>query len=89
MLDSALYNKILPRTISFKNTLQLYLHSLENNIELNYDKLLKLIGEKVIGNRAGRIEPRQIKKRCNAYRLLMKPRNIARAEVIENGHPKM
>jgi len=89
MLDSALYNKILPRTISFKNTLQLYLHSLENNIELSYGKLLKLIGEKVIGNRAGRIEPRQIKKRCNAYRLLMKPRNVARAEVIENGHPKM
>ena len=55
MLNSALYNKILPRTISFKNTLQLYLHSLENNIELNYSKLLKLIGEKVIGNRAGRI----------------------------------
>lgn len=89
MLDSALYNKILPRTISFKNTLQLYLHSLENNIELNYDKLLKLIAEKVIGNRAGRIEPRLIKKRCNAYRLLMKPRSVARAEVIENGHPKM
>jgi len=65
------------------------LHSLENNIELSYDKLLKLIGEKVIGNRAGRIEPRQIKKRCNAYRFLMKPRSVARAEVIKNGHPKM
>jgi len=89
MLDSALYNKILPRKISFKNTLQLYLHSLENNLKLKYKKLLKLIGEKVIGNRAGRIEPRLIKKRCNSYRLLMKPRNIARAEVIKNGHPKM
>jgi len=89
MLDSALYNKILPRTISFKNTLQLYLHYLENNLELNYGKLLKLIGEKVIGNRAGRIEPRQLKKRCNAYHLLMKPRSVARAEVIANGHLKM
>jgi hypothetical protein len=89
MLDSALYNKILPRTISFKNTLQLYLHSLENNIELSYNKLLKLIGEKIIGNRAGRIEPRQIKKRCNGYHLLMKLRSVAKAEVIENGHPKM
>lgn len=89
MLDSALYNKILPRTISFKNTLQLYLHYLENNLELNYGKLLKLIGEKVIGNRAGRIEPRLIKKRCNAYHLLMKPRSVARVEVIANGHPKM
>jgi hypothetical protein len=86
MLDSALYHKILPRTISFKNTLQLYLHSLENNLELSYNKFLKLIGEKNIGNRAGRIEPRQIKKRCNSYHLLMKLRSVARAEVIENGH---
>jgi hypothetical protein len=89
MLDSALYNKILPRTISFKNTLQLYLHSLENTYKLNSQKLLKLIGEKIIGNRAGRIEPRLLKKRSNAYRLLTKPRDIARAEVVKNGHPKM
>jgi len=89
MLDSALCNKILPRNISFKNTLQLYLHSLENRDKINLEKLLKLIGEKVIGNRAGRIEPRLIKKRCNAYRLLTKPRKMARVEVVKNGHPKM
>ena len=68
-ISKSLYNKILPRKISFKNTLQLYLHSLENNLKLKYKKLLKLIGEKVIGNRAGRIEPRLIKKRCNFYSL--------------------
>lgn len=89
MLDSALYHKILPRTISFKNTVQLYLYFIESGLELKYTKLLKLIAKKVIENRAGRVEPRLIKKRRNSYRPLMQPRNIARAEVIKNGHPKM
>ena len=88
MLDSALYNKMLPRKISFKNSLQLYLHYLVNPSQVEYEKLLRLIGKKVIGNRGGRIEPRAIKKRHNAYPLLMKTRNIAKAEVLKNGHPK-
>jgi len=50
--------------------------------------LLELISQKVIGNRAGRIEPRLLKKRCNAYKLLTVPRDVARAEVVKNGHYK-
>lgn len=90
MLSSALYNKVIPRHISFKSTLQLYLHYLDMKIytKQNLQKLLILIAQKVIGNRAGRIEPRLLKKRCNAYRLLMVPRSIARAEVVKNGHGK-
>ena len=88
MLDSALYNKMLPRKISFKNSLQLYINYLENSAQIDYLKLLRLIAKKEIGNRGGRIEPRAIKKRNNAYPLLMKPRNIAKAEVLKNGHPK-
>lgn len=88
MLKSAIYNKTIPRKISFKHSLQLYLSYLENTQNKNYNKLLKLIGEKVIGNRAGRMEPRAIKKRHNGFSLLMKPRNIARAEIIKNGHPR-
>lgn len=88
MLDSALYNKMFPRKISFKNSLQLYLHYLENSTQIEYEKLLRLIAKKIIGNRGGRIEPRAIKKRSNAYPLLMKPRDIAKAEVLKNGHPK-
>ena len=88
MLSSALYNTMLPRTISFKNTLQLYLNYLQNPTQIAYKKLLRLISKKVIGNRGGRIEPRAIKKRNNSYPLLMKPRNIARADVLKNGHPK-
>jgi hypothetical protein len=88
ILDSALYNKMLPRKISFKNSLQLYLHYLENSTQIDYVKLLRLIAKKEIGNREGRIEPRAIKKRHNAYPLLMKTRDIAKAEVLKNGHPK-
>jgi len=88
MLDSALYNKMLPRKISFKNSLQLYLHYLVNPSQVEYEKLLRLIGKKVIGNRGGRIEPRAIKKRNNSYPLLMKARAIAKAEVLKNGHSK-
>ena len=89
MLDSALYNKILPRQISFKHCVQLYLNYICTSADIQYMKLLRLVGEKVVGNRAGRIEPRLIKKRCNAYRLLMTSRSLARVEVIKNGHPKM
>jgi len=90
MLSSALYTKVMPRTISFKSTLQFYLHYLDMKIytKQNLQKLLKLIAEKVIGNRSGRIEPRLLKKRCNAYKLLMVPRDIARADVVKNGHYK-
>jgi len=91
MLVSALYTKVLPRAISFKNTLQLYLHytEVETKYKPDLKKLLKLISEKIVGNRAGRIEPRLLKKRCNAYRLMTKTRDVARAEVVKNGHPKI
>lgn len=88
MLESALYNKLLPRQLSFKHTLQL-LHVYTTLERKNiYSKLLMLIGQNIIGNRTNRIEPRAIKKRHNDFPLLMKPRPIAREEVRLNGHPK-
>ena len=47
-----------------------------------------LIAERRVGLRPGRIEPRALKRRANAYPLLTKPRTQARAEVREHGHPK-
>ncbi|MBE0491128.1 MAG: hypothetical protein IBX44_02630 [Sulfurospirillum sp.] len=92
MLESALYNALLPRQLSFKHTLQL-LNTLSNNNndQLDnqlYEKLLSLIGKKIIGNRGERVEPRAIKKRHNDFPLLMQPRKIAREKVRANGHPK-
>ena len=89
ILDSSQFNKITPREISFKHTIQLverYMYMTSNN--KIYYKLLFLISRKIIGNREGRIEPRAIKKRHNNYPLLMKPRKIAQQYVKENGHPK-
>jgi len=88
MLESAIYNKILPRQLSFKHTVQIL-----NNFPYRYStriykKLLALIGEKIIGNRGGRIEPRAIKRRHNDFPLLMKTRDVAREEIRLNGHPK-
>jgi len=88
MLKSALYNKLKPRQISFKHSLQLYVYYLENYHLIAYSKLMKLVGEKVIGNRAGRVEPRAVKRRYNGFSLLMKPRHILRTEIKKNGHPK-
>lgn len=88
MLESALYNKLLPRQLSFKHTIQLFVGYSMSTDKKIYQKLLILIGKKIIGNREGRIEPRAIKKRHNNFPLLMKHRNIARAEISLNGHPK-
>jgi len=87
MLESALYSKILPRQISFKNSLQLYINYLQNPT-LDYEKLLRLLSEKIVGNRAERIEPRALKKRPNNFPQLMKHRNLAKEEIRKNGHPK-
>jgi len=87
MLESALYHILLPRQLSFKHTVQLLI-GYSSLASKTYAKLLELIGQKIIGNREGRIEPRAIKKRHNDFPLLMKPRHLARAEVRLNGHPK-
>ena len=88
MLEAALYNSLLPRQLSFKHTVQILKNSPSYyNNQLN-EKILFLIGQKTIGNRSGRIEPRAIKRRHNDFPLLMKPRNIKREEIRKNCHPK-
>ena len=82
---------ILPRQISFKHTLQIWLawhHQHAAHDTNDTDILLMLIAEQRVGNRPGRIEPRNLKRRPKAFPLLMKPREEARALVKKNGHPK-
>jgi hypothetical protein len=92
MAQAALFADILPRQISFKHSLQLWIawsqqraHACPESDELI---LFILIAQRKIGNRPGRIEPRMIKRRPKPFSLLMKPRNEARAEVRKNGHPE-
>lgn len=92
MAQSALLADLLPRQISFKHTLQIWLSyrhqqgATEEEETLNI--LCVLIAENCVGNRPGRIEPRAVKRRPKPYPLLMQPRNLAREKVKKYGHPK-
>ena len=91
MVQSALLYDILPRRISFKHSLQLWL-AIQGKIDQldpdQYIDLLRLISQQTVGNRPGRIEPRAVKRRAKPFPLLMKPRPIARIDILKNGHPK-
>ena len=92
MAQAALLADILPRQLSFKHTLQLWLawnqQSIYDATESSEEILFVLIAQRRIGNRPGRIEPRAIKRRPKPFSLLTKPREEARALVRKNGHPK-
>ena len=92
MAQSALLADVLPRTLSFKHTLQLW-QAWDGNPKQadgqdNTDKLLALVAEQSVGNRPGRIEPRAVKRRPKPYPLLTKTRVLAREQVKKHGHPK-
>ena len=92
MAQSGLMADVLPRTLSFKHTLQLCLNCSQIQSQSNehdcVTDLLILVAEQSVGNRPGRIEPRAVKRRPKPYPLLMKPRREAREEIRKNGHPK-
>jgi hypothetical protein len=88
MLESAIYNRLLPRQLSFKHAVQILKNAPNLYTRQLYTKILYLIGQKIIGDREGRIEPRAIKRRHNDFPLLMKHRDIAREEIKQNGHPR-
>jgi hypothetical protein len=92
MAQAALLADILPRQLSFKHTLQLWLawnqQSAFDNAESNEEALFVLIAQRRTGNRPGRIEPRAVKRRPKPFSLLTKPREEARAQIRKNGHPK-
>jgi hypothetical protein len=92
MCEAALQAEILPRDISFKHTLQLWiawsLQSYEKEKSFQIGILFLLIAGQRVGNRPGRVEPRSIKRRQKPYPKLMKPREEARDEVRKYGHPK-
>ncbi len=92
MCQSALSADLLPRQLSFKHTLQLWVAWRQSGVGCDDDKKLAnlfiLIAQQKVGDRPRRIEPRAIKQRPKPFPLLMKRRQIAREEVRKNGHPK-
>jgi len=91
MAQAALLADRLPRQLSFKHTLQLWIAwDHDGNGTDHHDKLyglFVLIAQQHVGDRPGRIEPRAIKRRPKPYPLLTQPRDIARANVRKYGHP--
>jgi len=92
MAQAALFADVLPRQISFKHTLQLWLSwNQKANLsdqKTNISVLFVLIAQQQVGKRSGRIEPRAVKRRPKAYPMLMKARALSRTDMKENGHPK-
>lgn len=92
MAQSALLTDILPRQLSFKHTVQLWIawgqQTQAVGIEADEGMLFVLIAQKTVGNRPGRIEPRAVKRRPKPFSLLMEKREQARDKVRKYGHPK-
>lgn len=92
MGQAALLADQIPRQLSFKHTVQIWMAWQQRgggtHDAVSIHALLVLIAEPRVGLRPGRIEPRAVKRRPKPFPLLTKPRQIARGEVRENGHPK-
>lgn len=82
MAQAALLADQVPRQLSFKHTVQVWLSWHQrgggSNDGVVMHGLLLLIAEPRVGLRPGRIEPRQRKRRHNTYPLMTKPRSEAR-----------
>ena len=92
MAQAALLADQIPRQLSFKHTVQIWLawqqHGGSTHDAVSINALLVLIAEPRVGLRPGRVEPRALKRRPKPFRLLTKPRKAARKDILENGHPK-
>jgi len=92
MAQAALLAHRLPRQLSFKHTVQIWIAWTQHANRINDDDklygLFVLIAQQRVGDRPGRIEPRALKRRPKPYPILTKPRAIMREYVLEHGHPK-
>ena len=91
MAQSAFVANTLPRNLSFKHCLQLWLlwnHQANAASEEQWYVLYTFMAQQRVGNRPGRSEPRAVKRRPKAYPLLTVPRHEARQNVRKHGHTK-
>lgn len=89
MVSSAKCADVLPRQLSFKHTVQLWLawnhRRPSSSDDLNI--MLMLIAQQRVANRSGRVEPRAVKRRPKPFPLLTEPCHRARA-CVRHAHPK-
>jgi hypothetical protein len=92
MAQAALLAHRLPRQLSFKHTVQIWIAWTQHANRIDHDDklycLFVLIAQQRVADRPGRIEPRAVKRRPKPYPMLTKPRAIMRDYLREHGHPK-
>ena len=92
MAQAALLAHRLPRQLSFKHSVQIWIAWTQHANCIDHDDQLHglfiLIAQQRVGDRPGRIEPRALKRRPNPYPFLTTPRAAARLQARANGHPK-
>jgi len=88
MAEAAIQTGLMPRQLSFKHTLQIWLVWSKKAFVANdqADVLFMLIAARQVGGRPNRIEPRAVKRRPKPCPLLMKPRSVAQAEIRNNAY---
>lgn len=91
MVQSASMADCLPRELSFKHSLQLWLawRQLDSpDMDESLQKLLTLIAQQRVGRRPGRVELRALKRRPKPYPLLTRTRQSERTKIRRSGHPR-
>ena len=92
MAQAALLADQIPRQLSFKHTLQIWMawqqRSGDTHDAVAIYGLLVLIAQPRVGLRPGRVEPRAVKRRPKPFPLLTKSRQAAREDIRAHGHPK-
>ena len=82
----------IPRPLSFQHTVQGWIgwhpRGAEAQAAVTLFALLVMIAERRVGKRPRRGAPRAVKRRPKPFPLLSQPRQLARLEILKNGHPK-
>lgn len=92
MAQAAVDAKVLPRELSFKHTLQIWVTWSQRQFQAEAKEdiaaLFRVIAQVRVGNRPGRVEPRAIKRRPKAFPRLQISRRKARARIRRYGRLK-
>ena len=92
MAQAAADAKVLPRQLSFKHTLQIWVawsqRQFLTDAKEDIAALFRVIAQVRVGNRPGRVEPRAIKRRPKAFPRLQISRRKARARIRRYGRLK-
>ena len=92
MAQAAVQAGVLPRQLSFKHTVQVWLawshKQFLSDATEDLSALFRLIAYVRVGNRPGRIEPRAVKQRPKPFPRLQTTRRRARRNIRLYGHPR-